>query len=132
VAGRSRPRCSARRSDGQPCQAKAIPGGTVCRFHGGSTRHVRIAAGRLLRQEQVYDAWQQVQEQERGSERWYRAWDRLTAAERDLVQYESDLDLLALMKIEIVDPTSPAAAAWLLEVARGRLAGRPWTSPLRR
>lgn len=128
---KGRDRCSAHRSDGQPCQASAIPGGTVCRKHGGAARQVQVKAGRVLRQERIFEAWQQVEQQERGSERWYRAWDRLTAAERDLVQYESDLDLVALMKMELIDPTSPETAAWLLEVARDRLAGRPWTSPLR-
>jgi hypothetical protein len=123
--------CSAHRSDGQPCQASAIPGGTVCPKHGGSAPQVRIKAGRMLRQERVLEAWREVEKQERGSEPWYRAWERLTAAERDLVQYESDLDLLALMKIEIVDPGDPATTAWLLKVARDRMAGRPWTSPLR-
>jgi hypothetical protein len=43
-------RCTARRStDGQPCRAWAIVGGTVCRSHGGSAPQVLLAAG----QEQV-------------------------------------------------------------------------------
>jgi hypothetical protein len=37
-------RCHARRSDGQPCRAWAIIGGTVCRVHGGSTRRARYRA----------------------------------------------------------------------------------------
>ena len=38
-------RCSARRSsDGQPCRAFAIIGGTVCSAHGGSAPAVRWAA----------------------------------------------------------------------------------------
>ena len=40
-------RCSARRTDGQPCWAYAITGGEVCSAHGGSAPAVRAAA--LLR-----------------------------------------------------------------------------------
>jgi hypothetical protein len=86
----------------------------------------------VLRQERVLEAYQELAQREPGTDRWYRAWDRLTAAERDLEQYESDLDLIALMKIELVDPSGPEIRAWLLEAARDRLAGRPWNSPLRR
>jgi hypothetical protein len=37
-------RCSARRTDGEPCQAFAITGGYVCRAHGGASGRVRHAA----------------------------------------------------------------------------------------
>lgn len=37
-------RCSARRTNGEPCRAYAIVGGTVCRTHGGSAPQVRRAA----------------------------------------------------------------------------------------
>jgi len=41
--------CSAHRTNGLECHAQAIKGGTVCRVHGGSARHVRErAAQRLL------------------------------------------------------------------------------------
>jgi hypothetical protein len=129
---RKRDPCSAhRRRDGKPCGAKAIPGGTVCEAHGGKAPQVRIAAGRVLRQERVFEAYLELAEHTPGSERWYEAWEQLTTAERELVQYESDLDLLALMQIELADPGDPETAAWLVGVARDRLAGRPWTSPLR-
>lgn len=36
--------CTAHRTDGQPCQASAIRGGTVCRSHGGSASQVKDAA----------------------------------------------------------------------------------------
>lgn len=61
--------CSAHRSVGQPCQASATPGGTVCRFHGGSAPQVRIKAGLVLRQERYIEAMQGLEEHERGSER---------------------------------------------------------------
>lgn len=38
-------RCAARRQrDGKPCGRFAIRGGTVCRLHGGATRHVQRKA----------------------------------------------------------------------------------------
>lgn len=41
-------RCSAHRSDGQPCRAPAINGGRVCRVHGGSARQVKLAAAERI------------------------------------------------------------------------------------
>lgn len=48
---RERPavRCSAKRTDGQPCKAWAIHGGTVCRAHGGSAPQVRAKAEQTYR-----------------------------------------------------------------------------------
>jgi hypothetical protein len=37
-------RCSSHRTDGEPCRAFAIEGGTVCRVHGGSAEQVRYVA----------------------------------------------------------------------------------------
>lgn len=37
-------RCQAHRTDGEPCQAYAIRGGTVCTKHGGSSPQVKQAA----------------------------------------------------------------------------------------
>lgn len=42
--------CTAHRTDGQPCRAAAIKGGTVCRVHGGSSPQVRDAARRRILQ----------------------------------------------------------------------------------
>ena len=36
--------CSAKRSNGEPCKAKAIRGGTVCRMHGGAAPQVKQKA----------------------------------------------------------------------------------------
>lgn len=38
------PRCSAKRSNGEPCARYAISGGTVCPTHGGSAPQVKAAA----------------------------------------------------------------------------------------
>lgn len=41
----TRPRCSATsKQTGEQCRQRPIPGGTVCRFHGGSSPAVRAAA----------------------------------------------------------------------------------------
>lgn len=43
-------RCSARsKSTGKACQRPAIPGGTVCRYHGGAAPQVKAAAMDRLR-----------------------------------------------------------------------------------
>lgn len=40
-----RPRCQAlSKQTGKQCGNKAIPGGRVCRFHGGAPKHVRAKA----------------------------------------------------------------------------------------
>jgi hypothetical protein len=41
-------RCTARRTDGEPCGNHAIKGGTVCRYHGGSAPQVQAAAKQRL------------------------------------------------------------------------------------
>ncbi|CAN5513848.1 hypothetical protein BH20ACT21_BH20ACT21_25190 [soil metagenome] len=47
-------RCRARRPrDGQPCQAWAIKGGTVCIKHGGAAKQVRVKAARNVVKEKI-------------------------------------------------------------------------------
>lgn len=41
-------KCTAHRTDGQPCNAWAITGGNVCVYHGGKAPQVRAAARRRL------------------------------------------------------------------------------------
>jgi hypothetical protein len=41
-------RCTARKTNGEPCAAWAMRGATVCRVHGGSARQVRAAATERL------------------------------------------------------------------------------------
>ena len=38
------PMCTGHKSNGDPCGNHAIAGGTVCRYHGGASRHVRAKA----------------------------------------------------------------------------------------
>ena len=138
---KGRARCWARRKDGQPCGAPAIPGGTVCRRHGGSAPQVRLAAERVRLTGEMfraYEAWREIRATEHvlpgrlAGPREEHALDRLNQAEHALEQFESDLDLIALMKMEITDPTSPETRQLLLQAARDRLEGRPWKSPVRR
>lgn len=42
------PKCKARRIDGQPCRNYAVPGATVCKFHGGSSPQVKRKAALRL------------------------------------------------------------------------------------
>ncbi len=44
-----RPRCRATNNRGQPCRYAPIPGGAVCRFHGGAAPQVKAAAMDRLR-----------------------------------------------------------------------------------
>lgn len=46
-------RCSARRTNGEPCRCCAIVGGTVCRVHGGAATQVRRAAVRRVILDQI-------------------------------------------------------------------------------
>lgn len=41
-------KCSGHRTDGEPCNAWAINGGTVCAVHGGRAKQVKAAAARRL------------------------------------------------------------------------------------
>lgn len=59
-------RCSARRTNGEPCRAFAIVGGTVCRAHGGTAPQVSHAAhlAEIMRRERrhfdvIYERWRQ-------------------------------------------------------------------------
>lgn len=42
------PRCTAHSRTGEQCGQRPIPGGTVCRWHGGSILHVRSKAQERL------------------------------------------------------------------------------------
>jgi hypothetical protein len=53
---RWRVRCTARRSDGQPCRAWSIHGGYVCVSHGGAAGQVILAAQRRL----AIEAWERA------------------------------------------------------------------------
>ena len=48
LTGSGRPRCSAHRTNGEPCHKWPIRGGRVCRNHGGAAKHVQDAARRRI------------------------------------------------------------------------------------
>lgn len=62
-------RCSAHRSNGEPCGAWAIRGGFVCRVHGGSAPQVKAAARARLFDER--------------NRRHAERWERLSQRTRD-------------------------------------------------
>lgn len=45
-ASMGRRRCTARRTDGNPCGNRPLKGQAVCKFHGGNTRQAKAAAVR--------------------------------------------------------------------------------------
>lgn len=51
--GRQALKCSARRTNGKPCRAWAINGGTVCVAHGGAAKQVKAAAARNVAERQA-------------------------------------------------------------------------------
>lgn len=140
---KGRDRCTARRSDGRPCQATAIKGGLVCLAHGGSAPQVQLAARRVVLMERVYDAcqaWEAVREV-RGPDRppgqmcslqEADALGRIAIAERELEAHEADMNLIRVLRSAVRRPSlDPDVRRDLLEIARSRLeamgAGRPWS-----
>lgn len=59
------------------------------------------------------------------------AFDRFNRADLALEQFDDHQDLIALMEIEIIDPSTPEIRELLLQAARDRLDGLPWRSPRR-
>jgi hypothetical protein len=133
---KGRDRCTARRSDGQPCQATAIKGGLVCLAHGGSAPQVQLPARRVVLMERVHDAclaWEAVREV-RGpdhppgqicSRREADALGRIAIAERELEAHEADMELIRVLRAALRQHRrgglDPGVRADLLELARGRL-----------
>ena len=97
---RGRDQCTARRRDGQPCQAPAIEGGLVCRRHGGSAPQVQIAARHFVLMEAHYIAALEFEEA-RGTPGEFDALCRWCAADRALTAYRFKLLRLAVLKAEV-------------------------------
>jgi len=93
---KGRDRCSATRRDGEPCQAPAIEGGTVCRKHGGSAPQVAIAAKHVKLLEAAYVAhqeWEQARD--------FDALCAALAAQREFDAYETKMALVAELRAEL-------------------------------
>jgi hypothetical protein len=88
-----REQCTATRRDGQPCEAPAIPGGLVCKRHGGGAPQVKIAAQHRQLQLALWVAGADF-DAARGTSEQFEALCKVTAAERDLDAFETKLRLL--------------------------------------
>lgn len=87
---KGRDRCTARRRDGEPCGAPAIPGGLVCRRHGGSAPQVAIKAEYEQKQLRAFAAGQEFTDTQ-GTNREFDALCRALKAQRELDAYEAKL-----------------------------------------
>jgi hypothetical protein len=108
-----REQCTATRRDGQPCEAPAIPGGLVCKRHGGGAPQVKIAAEHRQLQMALWVASADF-EAVRGTPEQFGALCKVTGAERDLDAFETKLRLLREVqayvrskRAERVTPTNP-------------------------
>lgn len=108
----------------------------MCRRHGGSAPQVKLAAQRTVLLEGrylAYLAWQaehdrsghQIGAGQLMGPRESTAMGALAIAERALEQFDRDVDLIHLLRMELRDPSSPGARRALLELARDRLERRP-------
>lgn len=97
---KGRDRCSAKRRDGQRCQAPAIEEGTVCRRHGGASPQAQIKAKHRQLQMAVYTTTREFEEA-RGTSREFDRLCKAQAAQRDLDAYEVKLRLLAELRAEV-------------------------------
>lgn len=102
---KGRRQCEAHRRDGARCRAPAIPGGYVCRVHGGSAPQVRASARRLWLLERyaaAVAAWQanpgipgQL------TDRQIHLLGRASRAQRDVEEYEARLAAIARLRAEL-------------------------------
>jgi hypothetical protein len=53
-------RCTAKKSNGEPCTRMAITGGTVCPMHGGSTPQVRAKAAERIAEATILEQWHRL------------------------------------------------------------------------
>jgi hypothetical protein len=107
---KGRDACGAARRDGASCRAPAIPGGLVCRRHGGAAPQVVIAAGHEIRQLAAWAAARDL-DQARGTPGQFEALCAWTAASRKLTEYERKLERLAELRAERRAQRDTAAAA---------------------
>lgn len=92
-----REQCTATRRDGAPCEAPAIPGGLVCKRHGGGAPRVKIAAQHRQLEEAVWMAYADWQEVRRSGD-GFEAVCKITHAERELGKYELKMRLLSELR----------------------------------
>ena len=89
--------CECTNRDGSPCKAPAIPGGFVCRRHGGNAPQVKIKAEHRRLQEALWFAYADWRDA-RGTPEAFDLLCKTSAAERELEDYERKMRLLAELR----------------------------------
>lgn len=102
---KGRQQCEAHRRDGHRCSAPAIPGGWVCRVHGGSAPQVRSAARRILLLE-AYAAAVTAWQADPGipgqlTSRQIELLGRAAIAQRELEEYEERMEAIRQLAITL-------------------------------
>jgi hypothetical protein len=103
---KGRDQCTARRRDGEECQAPAMPGTLVCRHHGGSAPQVLIKARHFQLQMALHDAALHYQEA-KGTPGEFDALCTWSHAERVLKEYEAKLAALSELRAELRRRNAP-------------------------
>jgi hypothetical protein len=89
--------CEAKCRDGSPCKAPAVPGGFVCRRHGGNAPQVKIKAEHRRLQEALWFAYADWHGA-RGTSQRFELLCKTGTAERQLADYERKMRLLAELR----------------------------------
>jgi len=97
---KGRDQCTARRRDGEQCQAPAIKGGLVCRRHGGAAPQVAINARYLELQMALYSAAMGYGEA-KGTPREIDALGAWSRARNALDEAEAKLGRIAELQAEL-------------------------------
>jgi hypothetical protein len=110
---KDRRQCEASTRAGGRCQAPAIPGGSVCRRHGGGAPQVRVQAALTLLYESRYEAAQAF-EAARGGPSEYDALCELSQADNAVKRAEAKVGQIRELRAELrrrkattADPTDP-------------------------
>ena len=97
---KGRDRCTAHRRDGKPCEAPAIPGGLVCRIHGGAAPQVAIKAQHIELQ-LAYRAAERDWMDARGTSREDDALDRHGRTLSELRDFEAKMSHVRELQAEV-------------------------------
>lgn len=126
-------KCTANRTDGEPCQAWAVKGTNVCQAHGGSAPQVKKKAQERIDDEykemlpKALDELKRILEDDEASDS-----DKLKAIENviehfedgeETVKHKHELEVQHKYDIEVLDRTEKKQLKTLLDKAK--TSGRP-------